>query len=306
MYLMDSNPVNNRKWNLGRMAGAGDVWNMPVVPGGAQNPSPVTGDASNGGITTVMATRPSTNPLDYTSPQAAIAAGLDPVTVYSKWTAALARFSSPQAAISAGVPAGVVNQLWQQSYQNSANKAAKKLGRMGLQPVRLPNLGRMGVSSGTSQGWRRLRGMRGLGDDYTDALNQINASQNVMSDPTGTFITDLNTGNVLNAQTGQIQKIDGSYIPQTASSGYTVPVTPADYTTTPGPTGAANPYALKPTQPSRSVLNPITGALTVIQGTAPAAAPSGTIFGLSPTTLLAAGVGLVALTALGGGGGRRR
>jgi hypothetical protein len=100
------------------------IANMPSLPSGAQNPSPVTGGASNGGITTVLATQPSTNPLDYTSPQAAIAAGLDAATVYSKWTASLARFSSPQAAISAGVPAGVVNQLWQQSYQNAANKAA--------------------------------------------------------------------------------------------------------------------------------------------------------------------------------------
>lgn len=97
--------------------------NTPA-PVGRQNPSPVTGSASNGGITTVLATTPSTNPLDYTSPQAAIAANLDPATVYSKWTAALARFPSSQAAIDAGVPAGVVNQLWQQSYQNAANKAA--------------------------------------------------------------------------------------------------------------------------------------------------------------------------------------
>jgi len=93
-------------------------------PVGRQNPTPVTGGASNGGITTVLATQPSRNPLDYTSPQAAIAAGLDPATVYSQWTASLARFASPQAAIAAGVPAGVVNQLWQQSYQNAANKAA--------------------------------------------------------------------------------------------------------------------------------------------------------------------------------------
>jgi len=98
--------------------------NTPAVPSGPQNPSPVTGSASNGGITTVMATTPSRSPLDFASPQAAIAAGLDPATVYSQWTASLARFSSPQAAINAGVPAGVVNQLWQQSYQNAANKAA--------------------------------------------------------------------------------------------------------------------------------------------------------------------------------------
>jgi hypothetical protein len=215
MYLMDSNPVNNRKWNLGRMGlqpvrlpnlgrmgrlgassttqswrrlrgmrGLGDdsapLFTGPLAPnetispdgtilvntdtgnftdlttgatydntgsmialntpvaGPAQNPSPVTGSASNGGITTVLATKPSTNPLDYTSPQAAIAAGLDPATVYSQWTASLARFASPQAAIAAGVPAGVVNQLWQQSYQNAANAAAAPSATIfGLSPTTL-------------------------------------------------------------------------------------------------------------------------------------------------------------------------
>lgn len=194
MYLMDSSarPVNNRKWNLGRLglspvrlpnlgyssstaqnwrmgrlrgpvhgmgrladagscvyygangvtvesidintdvvecAGNGGAWNgAPILntPSsvGRQNPSPVDGSASNGRITTVPATTPSTNPLDYTSPQAAVAAGLDAVAVMAAWTKALARFPSPQAAISAGVPAGVVNQLWQQSQVNAANNAA--------------------------------------------------------------------------------------------------------------------------------------------------------------------------------------
>lgn len=91
---------------------------------GAQNPSPVSGGASNGGITTVPATTPSKSPLDYVSPQAAIAAGLDPQTVYNAWSQALARFPSPQAAIAAGVPAGVVNQLWQQANVDAANKKA--------------------------------------------------------------------------------------------------------------------------------------------------------------------------------------
>lgn len=98
--------------------------NTPALPPGAQNPSPVTGGATNGGITTVLATKPSQSPLDYTSPQAAIAAGLDPTKVYAAWTASLARFPSPQAAIAAGVPAGVVNQLWQQAHVNAANAAA--------------------------------------------------------------------------------------------------------------------------------------------------------------------------------------
>jgi hypothetical protein len=101
--------------------------NTPSLPG-AQNPSPSTGGASNGGITTVMAAKPSTSPLDYTSPQAAIAAGLDPQTVYNAWSAALARFPSPQAAISAGVPAGVVNQLWQSAYVNKAAAPAPSIG----------------------------------------------------------------------------------------------------------------------------------------------------------------------------------
>jgi hypothetical protein len=97
--------------------------NTPSIPG-VQNPSPVAGGASNGGITTVMATKPSTSPLDYTSPQAAIAAGLPSAQVMAAWTQALARYPSPQAAINAGIPAGVVNQLWQQSSVNAANASA--------------------------------------------------------------------------------------------------------------------------------------------------------------------------------------
>jgi len=57
----------------------------------------------------------SQNPLDYVSPQAAIAAGLPPQTVYNAWSNAMARFPSQQAALNAGIPAGVVTQLWAQS-----------------------------------------------------------------------------------------------------------------------------------------------------------------------------------------------
>jgi hypothetical protein len=112
--------------NGGRWYGTQPL-NTPSLPAGGQNPNPITGGASNGGITTVMAAKPSTSPLDYTSPQAAIAAGLDPQTVYNAWSAALARFPSPQAAISAGVPAGVVNQLWQSAYANRAATPAPSI-----------------------------------------------------------------------------------------------------------------------------------------------------------------------------------
>jgi hypothetical protein len=81
-----------------------------------QNQSPTAGGGSNGGITTAPAGTPSQNPLDYVSPQAAIAAGLNSQTVYNAWSGSLSKFPSPQAAIAAGVPAGVVNQLWQQAH----------------------------------------------------------------------------------------------------------------------------------------------------------------------------------------------
>jgi hypothetical protein len=61
---------------------------------------------------------PSLNPLDYVSPQAAVAAGLDPQTCYSAWTQALAQkiasgqITSQQDAISQGFPPGLITQMW--------------------------------------------------------------------------------------------------------------------------------------------------------------------------------------------------
>lgn len=57
----------------------------------------------------------SKDPLDYISPQAAIAAGLDAQTVYNAWSKGLQKFPTQNAALQAGVPAGVVTQLWSQS-----------------------------------------------------------------------------------------------------------------------------------------------------------------------------------------------
>ena len=100
--------------------------NLPASSG-VQTPQPVSGGATNAGITTVVASQPSTSPLDYVSPQAAIAAGLPQDMVYNVWTIALARYPSPQAAISAGVPAGVVNQLWQQAHTLSTQQPSGTL-----------------------------------------------------------------------------------------------------------------------------------------------------------------------------------
>jgi hypothetical protein len=106
----------------GRWIGPAAIGTPSPMP--AQNPSPVYGGASNAAITTVNAGKPSSSPLDYISPQAAIAAGLDAQTVYNAWSAALSRFPSPQAAIAAGVPAGIVNQLWQPAHVTAMDKAS--------------------------------------------------------------------------------------------------------------------------------------------------------------------------------------
>lgn len=53
-----------------------------------------------------------TNPTDYTTPNAAIAAGLDPTTVNAVWASGLARFPTQAAAIAAGIAPGVVTSLW--------------------------------------------------------------------------------------------------------------------------------------------------------------------------------------------------
>jgi hypothetical protein len=52
------------------------------------------------------------DPLNFVSPQAAIAAGADPQKTAAAWTKAVASFPSQGAAIAAGIPAGVITQLW--------------------------------------------------------------------------------------------------------------------------------------------------------------------------------------------------
>lgn len=57
------------------------------------------------------------NPTDYSSPQAAINAGLDPTMVNAAWVKGLAQYATPQDAIAAGIMPGVVTQLWAKSRQ---------------------------------------------------------------------------------------------------------------------------------------------------------------------------------------------
>lgn len=63
-----------------------------------------------------------TNPTDYVSPSAAIAAGLDPTTVNAAWAAGLARYPTQAAAIAAGIAPGVVTQFWNASRSYAAVK----------------------------------------------------------------------------------------------------------------------------------------------------------------------------------------
>jgi hypothetical protein len=89
-------------------------------PGAPPVPNVPPGPAATAYSSVLTSAQASQNPTDYISPQAAIAAGLDPQKVYSAWSGALAKFPTQQAALAAGVPAGVVNQLWTASRSASA------------------------------------------------------------------------------------------------------------------------------------------------------------------------------------------
>jgi hypothetical protein len=52
------------------------------------------------------------NPLQFASPQSAIAAGLDPTTVNTAWANLVNSYPSSQAAVNGGVAPGTVTELW--------------------------------------------------------------------------------------------------------------------------------------------------------------------------------------------------
>jgi len=99
---------------------------VPTPPPGSQG----SGQPSTGIIPNIfVSATPSQSPLDYVSPQAAIAAGLNSQVVYAAWAQSLAQFPTTQAALAAGVPSGVINQLWTASraYVGTAAPAAGTL-----------------------------------------------------------------------------------------------------------------------------------------------------------------------------------
>jgi hypothetical protein len=101
-------PLDSEYWNDATLSTL--AANTPVSPGSLTQ-GPVPQSLQN--LLTNMS--PPTDPLSYISPQAAIAAGMDPTTVYNAWAQSMAQFPTQQAALNAGVPAGVVTQLWGQS-----------------------------------------------------------------------------------------------------------------------------------------------------------------------------------------------
>lgn len=54
----------------------------------------------------------STNPLQFVSPQQAIASGLDPTAVYAAWSNRVNSYPSSQAAVNAGIAPATVTELW--------------------------------------------------------------------------------------------------------------------------------------------------------------------------------------------------
>jgi len=75
---------------------------VPNPPGLTSGPNPLNAQAPVS----------RTNPLDYASPQSAVAAGLDPTVVNAAWAKAINAFPSAAAAVNAGVPAAVVTDMW--------------------------------------------------------------------------------------------------------------------------------------------------------------------------------------------------
>lgn len=102
-------------------------------PGAAPLPSAQSaGPAATAYSNVLTSAQNSQNPTDYVSPQAAIAAGLDPQKVYAAWSTSLAKFPTQQAALAAGVPAGVVTSMWAASRSAAAPASASWLDQTTL------------------------------------------------------------------------------------------------------------------------------------------------------------------------------
>jgi hypothetical protein len=120
MYVMpNSKPRNHARQRLSGLRGLGS---FSITPGTYPNGPYSTGQNQSN----LMAQQAvvDQNPTDYSSPQYAIAAGLDPVMVNAAWVKGLAQYPTQQAAINAGIMPAVVTQLWAQSRQYGQIAAA--------------------------------------------------------------------------------------------------------------------------------------------------------------------------------------
>lgn len=108
------NPIafgtRRRGWNGPvRGRGLGGLGNGTSIPSSATpNPPGLTA-----GPNPLLVQSPiSSNPLNFASPQSAIAAGLNPAQVTAAWTALVNSYPSVQTAINAGIAPGVATELW--------------------------------------------------------------------------------------------------------------------------------------------------------------------------------------------------
>lgn len=114
MYVMP----NSKPRNHARPRGLRGLGAYSITPGTYPNGPYGTGQNLNNQMAQQAVV--DQNPTDYSSPQYAIAAGLDPVMVNAAWVKGLAQYPTQQAAIDAGIMPAVVTQLWAQSRQYSA------------------------------------------------------------------------------------------------------------------------------------------------------------------------------------------
>jgi len=206
---------------------------------------------------------PVQDPLQYASPQAAIAAGLDPNVTWSHWSAAVNGFASKQAALDAQLPPGVVQQLWAGGTGTKAPARRRKRGN-GLR-------------------WRWTP--TGLGQDDDDSIYSSAPSSPVP----GTY-----SGSVpIAEQIPEAPNIADSVVAPLAYPSTLTPGTPVSFSA--GAPGVVNAYGV--TVPAAVAPS---GAIVPASGFSTTGQPS-LISGVSNTTLAIA-AGVVALLALAAGG----
>lgn len=115
--LQGRNHARPRLSGMARLRGLGALGLQTSVPSPISHPSGPYSLEQN--LNNLMAQQAvvDQNPTDYSSPEGAIAAGLDPTMVYAAWAKGLSQYPTQEAAVNAGIMPGVVTRLWAQSRQ---------------------------------------------------------------------------------------------------------------------------------------------------------------------------------------------